>query len=234
MLFISGDWHGNFIYANKAIKYAAKKGATTIIQVGDFGIWPNDKGVVKFLSIEETLAKYNINLYFIDGNHENFDWLYAQPVSEDGLRHLKPHITHVPRGTILNIEGFNILFMGGAESTDRAWRTEHISWFSQEMITASDANTAIENLKAFDDKIDIMISHDVPTGLLDRVQQNLYGFVGTTSRNILRYIYNRAKPTILVHGHHHVFNSQPDAVSLACDGSLLQYNTYNITERLNG
>ncbi len=74
-----------FIYANKAIKYAAKKGATTIIQVGDFGIWPNDKGVVKFLSIEETLAKYNINLYFIDGNHENFDWLYAQPVSEDAL-----------------------------------------------------------------------------------------------------------------------------------------------------
>ena len=59
------------------------------------------------------------NIAFLDGNHENFDDLYRQPQEEScgGLVHrITPHIVHLMRGEIYEIEGRSIFTMGGYKS----------------------------------------------------------------------------------------------------------------------
>jgi hypothetical protein len=52
---------------------AVMMGITTIIQVGDFGYWPDSR---KFLNFVKTAReKFGVDVWFIDGNHEHFTTL---------------------------------------------------------------------------------------------------------------------------------------------------------------
>ena len=82
---------------------------------------------------------------FIDGNHENFDWLSILKktnTKEDGLCHISEHIKYIPRGTVLNLKAesgnIKVACCGGADSVDKYRRTKHISWWEQESITQED------------------------------------------------------------------------------------------------
>jgi len=44
---IAGDWHSNALWAARAIKTAADNGHTLLLQLGDFGLWPEETPVVK-------------------------------------------------------------------------------------------------------------------------------------------------------------------------------------------
>lgn len=79
--------------------------------------WRKDrKDSNEFIKFYE--ENYKCNLWFIDGNHENFDQLKELHIV-DGLGYISPHIRWIPRGTILDIKGKRCLFLGGADSVDR-------------------------------------------------------------------------------------------------------------------
>lgn len=209
---IAGDWHGNYVYMRKAIRWCHKQGVDTIIHLGDFGFWHNAKGKMSVLSLDsQMLERLGMTMLVLDGNHENHDWLDAQPVSEDGTRKLTPNLWHLPRGLgwnwTLNGEDTKFVALGGAYSMDRAYRTAHdpeFGFFTQEVISDADVSRAISNGYA-----DIMLSHDSPL----ECQSTHYPDAPWHTVEDTRASYDNQKrlsevgralrPREWFHGHHH-------------------------------
>jgi len=142
--FITGDKHQDYQDIDDFLTRFPELDTedTTILVLGDMGLcWRKDKKDAKYLTklYEE---KYKANLWFIDGNHENFDILGKLPKNKDGLVHISKHITYIPRGTVLDLPIGKCLFMGGADSVDKFRRIKHLSWWEEETITQADIDAA--------------------------------------------------------------------------------------------
>ena len=149
MIYVTGDCHGRLQrLINFAQNLTNKDG---ILVLGDLGLcWRKDKlDMYPFIRIWEGL-KNNPMLYFIDGNHENFDILET---FKDG--YISPHIRYLTRGTITKLDNKNCLFMGGADSIDKHLRTEHLSWWKEEQITE-------ENIEGIKCDVDYVFTHCCP------------------------------------------------------------------------
>ena len=62
------------------------------------GIWPGPEGRRYLDALSRQAKGARIPIWFIDGNHEDFDQLDALPLDEQGRRPVRDHITHLPRG----------------------------------------------------------------------------------------------------------------------------------------
>lgn len=65
------------------------------------------------------------------------------PVREwnSGLVHeARPHVLHLMRGEVFDIDGLTVLAMGGAASNDRQYRREGRSWWPEEMPSSTDGS----------------------------------------------------------------------------------------------
>jgi predicted phosphodiesterase len=164
MIYVTGDTHGHQNF-DKLKTFANDNNnvgeGDYVIITGDFGaVWSEE-------SLGEDLKPYEelpFTVLFVDGNHENFDLLnFKFPTIEEWnggiIRRISKNIIHLCRGQVYEIEGKTIFTMGGATSTDRAYRTEHISWWENEFITYSDMKTAYKNLKRVNYKVDYIITH---------------------------------------------------------------------------
>ena len=171
MLYITGDTHGEtgrFLYKKSAIEKNLTENDKLII-CGDFGyIWKNSDEEKKFL---DYLAKKKYQILWVDGNHENFDLIEEYPVEEwcGGKVHIirrdkvgTPKIIHLMRGQIFEIEGKRIFTFGGGYSIDRYMRTPGRSWWPQEMPNDDEMKEAVQNLKAYENKVDYIITHTAP------------------------------------------------------------------------
>lgn len=208
---LAGDWHGSYGQAERVIQYAKRHAIPAIVQVGDFGIWNNDQ---KFLNkLQYDMEKYGKVLYFIDGNHENFPRLYEYPIVEDGTRQVRDNIFHLPRGFRWEWSGMSFLALGGAASIDKHFRVEGKSWWAEEAITEEDIAKAQEG-----GKVDVMITHDSPTGAPNAITDDPYGqamarknFGGDVldycyeQRQLLKQVTDVVTPRFLFHGHYHMW-----------------------------
>lgn len=131
-----GDLHANTGAAFEVIDYAAAVRADLILQLGDFGFWPRDLQGRTFLrKVEKRLALRGLNLWWIDGNHEDFDGLTVLPIGEDGRREISEHVWHLPRGYRWQWGATTWVAVGGAVSVDKNYRTEGKTWFAAEELT---------------------------------------------------------------------------------------------------
>lgn len=200
---IAGDWHGNRSYSLDAIKWAAEQGVDAIVHVGDFGYhFDND-----FLDdMYGLLAVEDIDLFFVDGNHENFPRLYSFDLNRDGVRELRYNIFHLPRGFRWEWHGVTYMALGGAHSVDRQGRRENVSWWPQERITAADEYRALDG-----GPVDVMFTHDCPYGVdIPGINDDTSTWIPKVDlsmakihRQTLRNIVDQVKPTELYHGHYH-------------------------------
>jgi predicted phosphodiesterase len=198
----AGDWHANTQWAVKAIEYARENGAEHIIHLGDYGYdfrpsFRND--------VELALAQAHIKLWFVDGNHEDFNWLYKQPVNESGLRKISEHVYHMPRGFRWEWEDVKFLAVGGAYSVDRRWRKLNESWWAEEVITDEQVQEAIKGGPA-----DVLISHDCPAGVeipglesTSKMFPPLEILRSNEHQMLLNKIANVVQPKVIWHGHYH-------------------------------
>lgn len=199
----AGDWHGNKYWACNAIEYAAGAGAQTIIHLGDYGY----KFSEMFRnSIETTLARTGLTLQFVDGNHEDFPFLYRWLVGKDGRRQITSHVFHLPRGYRWTWGGVRFLAVGGAYSVDRQWR-EADEWWEEETITDEDIACATNG-----GPVDVLVSHDAPSGfIIPGIAQNASIFPpdaiekANEHRTRLRDIVDVVTPKAIWHGHYHVY-----------------------------
>lgn len=76
---VAGDWHGNLRWSTQQAARIGTDhpGVKLILHAGDFGIWPGRPGRIFLEAVTSVLAMYDTRLWFIDGNHEDFDQLEA-------------------------------------------------------------------------------------------------------------------------------------------------------------
>jgi len=123
---VAGDWHGNTPWAQKVIRQAATALAAEdrriIVQLGDFGIWPGRAGRNYLSQLDATLAATTSELWFVDGNHEDFRQLARLRPGPDGREQVAGRIWHLPRGYRWTWHGRTWLALGGGVSLDKAGR----------------------------------------------------------------------------------------------------------------
>jgi hypothetical protein len=204
---IAGDWHADTKYGVGVIEHAAKRDATVLVHLGDFGYNFTNSYLD---SLDDALCRCRIVLGFVDGNHENFDRLLSWPIDADGLRYLRDHIVHLPRGFRWQWGQTRCLALGGAYSIDRFLRKPGRSWWAQEALTSRQARDAAAAGTA-----DVMFCHDCPAGIkVPGAARDRYGFPATELRRSelyrvrLRSVVDLVRPGRLWHGHfHHRYQS---------------------------
>ena len=160
-VFVTGDCHGDF---RKIYAFADKMelGPNDYIMVlGDMGLfWRHDRRDANYF-INDFEYEFDFNLYFVDGNHENFKILNSLPEDENGMGYISKHIRHLKRGCRYEIDGKSILAIGGADSVDQFRRTEGLSWWKEEAITQEDID------KVEPGYYDYVLSHTCPLSVFE-------------------------------------------------------------------
>lgn len=230
---ILGDVHGNGSWFTYACDAFSRAGIDTILQVGDFGFWPGKYGENFYIKAMKALLKYDLKLYVVPGNHEDYDQIEKIPVVEDGwLRFRKDRIWVAPRGHRWEWWDRSFVALGGAPSVDRTWRLRSMgvltevesmeklgkkllpanlraqkSWWEQEAITREEADLTIAGGYA-----DVMVCHDAPNGIKEiekQIQHNPHGFkqvdlnYAAEGRELLTEVFFAVAPKVFLHGHYH-------------------------------
>lgn len=200
---VAGDWHGNRRWGRHAIQRAGQEKVDVILHTGDFG-YDFRPDFVK--ALDEMLGSFGIELYFVDGNHENHEWLARLSQNEDGTGRVSKHISHLPRGFRWEWDGLRFLAIGGAVSMDQNMRTRGVSWWPEETVTLRDVEAAVEG-----GPVDVVIAHDAPFGHdIPTVAEQAHWFpeellrASDSNRQMLRLVADAVQPLHWFHGHYHV------------------------------
>lgn len=191
MVYVTGDMHGDEsrLYA-KELKQLEK--GDTLIVCGDFGfVW---NGSPKEKKLLDQLGSRKYNIAFLDGTHENYDLLkkYRMTVWNGGKVHrISGNLFHLMRGQIFTIEGQTFFTFGGGESRDREMRSEHETWWRDEMPTIEEMTEGAENIDEAGCQVDFILTHEPPSlvksalllrsGEVDRVNK-LNGYLEQLNR----------------------------------------------------
>lgn len=221
---VAGDWHGDTQWMRKVVDRAAASGADLILHVGDLAVlWPGrDKGKFE-RRIQQRLELRDLQLVFIDGNHDNHHDLRALPLDEDGLAPVRPRVRYLPRGARFTHSGLVIAGLGGAHSIDQKWRTTGKDWWPDEDVTDEDVLRLMAGGPA-----DVLLTHDVPYGVdvkseFDLPPQDLEAAARTRLR--LRRAVDGLRPAHVFSGHWHQRVIQN---MLHLDGSTTRVDVLNM------
>lgn len=255
-ILVIGDTHmDTSSICNVAISKARKNDIHTIVQLGDFGFWEHQDRGRRFLDkISKCLVREQINMYWIDGNHDNHPLLW-ETYGNDDICQVRPNLFYVPRGTVWSMHGVTCMGLGGAFSIDKEWRIqeelmnaglmrgrfdvhhtdvdmgsdfEHTLWWPTEMVTDDDVERAVRH--AHGKNVDIMFTHDCPTGVdIPGIHsEGKWVFHETwLNRDKLEVVFDRVQPKLLMHGHYHIRYTGKKALKPrqpTTDGGLLDWD----------
>ena len=106
MIYITGDCHQDFRRFDTE-NFPEQKEMTKedfCVICGDFGgVWDRNKESKTEKYLMDWLESRSFTLLFVDGNHENFDRLYAYPEEEwhgGRVHRIRPSVIHLMRGQI--------------------------------------------------------------------------------------------------------------------------------------
>lgn len=195
MIYITGDTHGELDpFLNRLARYDLTPNDIVIV-CGDFGfVWgdPYHNAMLKELS------KQNYTIAFLDGNHENYEFLNLHPVEENWhggrIHRVEQNVIHLMRGQIFELEGKRFFTFGGAYSRDKYMRRRNVSWWEEELPNNDDYKTASTNLNRVDYSVDYVLTHQIPTCIIyainhtpDPHDMELTGFFDWLYRNGLTF-----------------------------------------------
>lgn len=205
-ILLLGDTHGATGWVKVAVRVAKELNVSHILQLGDFGFWPHYGSGKKFLvDVNEMLEEAGLDLWWVDGNHENHDWLVQQTHDASGLWHLG-NIVHIGRGARWEWEGRTFLGCGGAYSIDKAYRRPGESWWAGETITEADLK------HCSGDPVDVLVTHDAPWGAPNVMGPATVGDKddypeSAANRKRVAVLCDELEPYLLAHGHYHHRNT---------------------------
>ena len=204
--FVTGDKHGTLTRIWRFIKEYDLGSESNIIICGDVGIfWNTDQRDAKYwMRIYEEECN-GVNLYWIDGNHENFNIIDSWHCNNSEPYKLSEHIYYCPRGLSMMLNDKKALFMGGADSIDKFMRKEGISWWPQEQITE-------ENIKDIKGHYNYVFTHCCNYSLFNNNRaylcthgDNAWRDVNHTSEIMLDKLFNNITYDKHYFGHYHTF-----------------------------
>jgi len=174
------------------------------IQLGDMGMGFH-AGKDKFL--EEFLENTDLNHRFIRGNHDD-------PAA------CKASKFWIPDGLVEN----NIMYVGGAWSIDRQYRTEGIDWWPDEELSIQELHKVIETYAMT--RPEIMVSHDCPLSVskslfVDRGLALGGPQINTKTGLALQSMLEVYQPRIWIFGHwHHTVIEKIGGTTFICLNEL--------------
>lgn len=181
MIYITGDIHGDINrFSDEYIPNETELTDDDVIIVcGDFGIpWYNKNDNTGWHFDQRKLDDLSARPYTIlycDGNHENFNELYAYLEIEmygNTVNKLRDNIFHLQRGRIYTIQDKTFFVFGGAYSIDRYMRQKNISYWEQEIPCDSEYKKGIKALKSVGFKVDYIITHTCPSEIIRHMGHN--------------------------------------------------------------
>jgi DNA repair exonuclease SbcCD nuclease subunit len=170
MIYLTGDTHIPIdISKLNTTNFPEQKEMTKddyVIVLGDFGlIWKNEQdNEEKYWT--KWLNDKPFTTFFLDGNHENHNRLNSYPVSKlcgGSVHKISDSIFHLMRNNMFTIEGKNFYVVGGARSTDKAYRKENVSWWSSELPTNKECLEIVDFVDANGYKVDYVLTHCFPS-----------------------------------------------------------------------
>ena len=196
MIFVTGDIHSRPKERLSPNCFPEGKEMTKddyVIICGDFGVvWDQEKEGKIEKELLDWLEAFPFSVLFCDGNHENFDRLKEYPEKEwhgGKVYEIRPHVLHLMRGYVFDIEDKKFFVFGGASSHDvsdgildplkdkakiekwkkepsKMFRVSHVSWWKEELPTREEMRRGLESLEKVDYKVDFVITHSPTTSTL--------------------------------------------------------------------
>lgn len=203
--FLKGDIHGNLFEIIDFINRFNLGKNDNIIILGDCGIaWRKDKK-----DLAQNIKLWNecgngVKLYFIDGNHENFNILNSLPI-ENNMGKIADNIYHLRRGQVYEFENKKILVCGGADSIDKYRRIENFTWWKEETISQE----TIDDIPA--GHYDYVLTHCCPRSVFEknRIYLSTLQFldenkINHSSEDMLEQLKNKITFDHWFFGHYHI------------------------------
>lgn len=181
MIYITGDIHGTISINRLSSKNFPEQKQLTkddyVIISGDFGLlWNGDKEDQYWLKWLDKAKPFTT--LFIDGNHENFNLLESYPIEEwngGKIHRINNSVIHLMRGQLFNIEGKKFFTFGGADSHDKGFRKEDVSWWKREIPSYAEYEEGLSNLDKHNWEVDYVITHTCSSSALEYLSAR-YGF----------------------------------------------------------
>ncbi len=214
-LLIAGDTHGNLDWIGTLCKLAARHGCQGIVQLGDFGFWPDQqiwRSELRLVinnrwldAVAAVAARHNVWLRVLDGNHDAHPLARdAYPADGNGVRPIRSGVIDwADRGSIWSWCGRRFAALGGAVSIDKEWRRPEVSWWSTEEITEAELRTVVD--RAAGSRVDVLFTHDapeLPPGFRELSNPTLAAAC-RRSTQIIEAAADELQPEVLMHGHFH-------------------------------
>jgi len=215
-IIVIGDVHASQYDLNEIIKL---HNPSIILATGDYGYWAN----IKFDNPFPYPKNKKTKVFFCDGNHEYHPGLIKLTKNKKSPVKLHNNVFYMPRGSVLKINNYNILFMGGADSIDKEYRTVGYDWFEEELITNNDMLNLPDSNST---NIDIVISHTCPIEFDPMIPYNDYRYqkYNDPSRKFLSDILHIYKPKqwFFGHWHTHISNKYTNSENkISCEWTCL-------------
>lgn len=148
-----GDIHGRLLKFHHLLQKVIEEYQISVaIQVGDFGVSK------KLIGILDSLGGFPIPVHFVDGNHEDFRFLWRAVKKGVHREWKKNNLYYQPRGSTLVIQGVKIGFFGGALNVGSPQKI-----IKGNVITTDEINRAVSTFSRFSP--DILITHSCPAGI---------------------------------------------------------------------
>lgn len=213
---VTGDTHafhdmekvGNF--AHKELDFTLDD---VLIIAGDAGfIWYKDNNHPNHIAMCEFLNELPFTVFVVLGNHENYDKIEKLEIIDKFNSKVKwnpetPNVFYAERGNIYTINNKTFWCFGGGYSIDKAYRTNHLSWWEQEEPNISEYFYGVENLDSYNATIDYIITHDAPSNAFDNVPRGvLIGNKVLEEKEFNNYLKEISLTTYFKHwfcGHYH-------------------------------
>jgi len=219
-IIVCGDIHADWKFLNTLIN---RKKPDIILVCGDYGYWPIlDRRTNRSYS---NVRPKDTKIYWCDGNHEDHESLGK--LREKEISEIVPNVFYMKRGSTLILpDGRVVLFMGGADSVDKEWRTPGLDWFPGETISNKD----IDNLPEVG--VDIVVSHTCPEFLVRHfIKKGVFDEkFNDPSQKVLTHVWEKYVPRLWYFGHFHtnmvVENGYTKFICLNCAGSSGRWWTY--------
>lgn len=234
-IMLLGDTHGNSSWTKRMIERASHLNCDTILQLGDFGFWEHTERGKDFLKqVSKHSGKHNIDFYWVDGNHENFDLLFSgqyKAAKHAPFWKIRDNLFYIPRGTVWDWDGYKFAGLGGAVSIDRDDRIPGASWWNQETIKDRDLMELEANVQGLG-RIDFMLMHDAPYLPASGRRNYKNDEASHGHRKLVQIALDIASPRYLFHGHYHYFyrgnytnnhGADIELLGLDCDNAIRCY-----------
>jgi len=215
---VAGDWHGQIDWIRIALNIFFKSGISTVIQLGDFGLMGD---IPRFIHrVNKYLVQLDMTLLVVPGNHENYSFINKDDnfhIDENGIRWFivnggtRSRVGLLPRGFKWEQNGKILMALGGASSIDFTSRVKGKTWWEEENITESEADSIIADLHG--GGVDVMFTHDAPRDVFALAEHAVSTAsdwelselaYAETSRARLDRVFRCAQPKLLMHGHWHL------------------------------